>query len=88
VTDSPTDFHNPHGSTQGLLNAIQSVGGLVSLILAPYCADYAGRKPCIFLGCSIVVIAGVVQCLSVNIQMFTAARFLSTQRSTSLLWVG
>jgi MFS family permease len=45
-------------------------------------ADYGGRKWTIFVGCTIVVIAGVVQCLSINIHMFTAARFLST--STSL----
>jgi MFS family permease len=40
-------------------------------------ADYGGRKWTIFLGCSIVVIAGIVQCFSINIHMFTAARFLS-----------
>ena len=47
------------------------------LILAPYMADYGGRKWTIFIGCLVVVIAGVVQCLSINIRMFTAARFLS-----------
>lgn len=47
------------------------------LILAPYSADYGGRKWTIFLGCLIVVIAGILQCFSVNIHMFTAARFLS-----------
>jgi MFS family permease len=41
-------------------------------------ADYGGRKWTIFVGCTIVVIAGIVQCLSINIHMFTAARFLST----------
>lgn len=41
-------------------------------------ADYGGRKWTIFVGCTIVVIAGIVQCFSVNIHMFTAARFLST----------
>jgi len=69
-------FHYPHGSVQGLLNAIQSVGGVCSLILAPYMADYGGRKWTIIVGCFIVVVAGVVQCLSVNIHMFTGARFL------------
>jgi hypothetical protein len=89
-----TVFNYPHGSTQGLLNCIQTVGGLVSkfesiltmkctliartgLILGPYMADYGGRKWTIFLGCCIVVIAGIVQCFSINIHMFTAARFLS-----------
>ncbi|KAK3675863.1 hypothetical protein LTR78_004055 [Recurvomyces mirabilis] len=69
-------FNSPAGSTQGLLNAIQPVGGLVSLIIAPYMADYGGRKWTIFTGCAIVVIAGIVQCLSINIHMFIAARFL------------
>jgi MFS family permease len=92
--DFVTVFNYPHGSTQGLLNCIQTVGGLVSkfelfltrrctliartgLILGPYMADYGGRKWTIFLGCCIVVIAGIVQCFSINIHMFTAARFLS-----------
>jgi len=69
-------FNHPHGSTQGLLNAIQSVGSICSLILAPYLADYGGRKWTIFVGACIVTIAGIVQCLSVNIHMFIAARFL------------
>jgi MFS family permease len=50
---------------------------MLGLILAPYSADYGGRKWTIFIGCAIVVIAGIVQCFSVNIRMFTAARFLS-----------
>jgi MFS family permease len=69
-------FNHPHGSTQGLLNAIQSVGGIVSLFTAPYAADYGGRKWTIFFGCLVVVIAGLVQCFAVNVGMFTAARFL------------
>lgn len=69
-------FHNPRGSAQGLLNCIQSVGGIVALFIAPYAADYGGRKWTIFFGCSVVVIAGLVQCFAINIQMFTAARFL------------
>lgn len=50
---------------------------LTGLILAPYSADYGGRKWTIFVGCLIVVVAGILQCFSVNIHMFTAARFLS-----------
>ena len=83
-TDNISDFNYPHGSTQGLLNAIQSVGSIVSLIIAPYLADYGGRKWTIFVGAAIVTIAGVVQCLSVNIHMFIGARFLSKHSSTTL----
>lgn len=53
---------------------------ITGLILAPYSADYGGRKWTIFIGCLIVVIAGLLQCFSVNIRMFTASRFLSEQR--------
>jgi len=56
---------------------LKSLTLLVGLILAPYMADYGGRKWTIIVGCFIVVVAGVVQCLSVNIHMFTGARFLS-----------
>jgi MFS family permease len=45
--------------------------------MAPYSADYLGRKPTVFIGASIIVIAGLIQCLAVNISMFIAARFLS-----------
>ncbi|KAK3071921.1 hypothetical protein LTR53_007767 [Teratosphaeriaceae sp. CCFEE 6253] len=69
-------FNYPKAATQGLLNAIQSVGGIVSLILAPYMADYGGRKWTIFIGCFVVTLAGIVQCFAINIKMFTAARFL------------
>ncbi|KAI4718679.1 general substrate transporter [Aureobasidium sp. EXF-10727] len=70
-----------NGYDGSLMNGVQSITyyekwGLVSLILGPYMADYGGRKWTIFLGCFIVVVAGIVQCLSINIHMFTAARFL------------
>jgi MFS family permease len=39
-------------------------------------ADYIGRKWTICFGAFVTVVAGVVQCLSINIGMFTAARFL------------
>jgi len=69
-------FHHPAGASHGLLNAIQSVGGIASLIMGPYLADFLGRKWTIEIGCVLVVIAGVVQCTSINIHQFTAARFL------------
>jgi MFS family permease len=49
---------------------------LTALLIAPYSADYLGRKPTIVIGCLIIVLAGLVQCFSINIHMFTAARFL------------
>jgi len=54
------------------------------LIIGPYMADYGGRKWTIFVGCFVVVVAGIVQCLAINIQMFTAARFLSESRNRAI----
>lgn len=69
-------FHNPQGEQQSVLVAIQSIGGISSLIIAPYLADYLGRKWTIEIGCLIVVIAGIVQATAINVQQFTGARFL------------
>ncbi|KIM92559.1 hypothetical protein OIDMADRAFT_107106 [Oidiodendron maius Zn] len=68
-------FHNPHGSTQGLLNAIQSVGGVCALPFAPNLSDKLGRKKTIFIGCLIVALGVGLQSGARNIGMFIAGRY-------------
>jgi hypothetical protein len=43
-------FHNPQGGTLGVFNAIQTIGGLSSLLLSPYAADIMGRRYSLFMG--------------------------------------
>jgi MFS family permease len=78
-----TDFHNPDGSRQGLLNAIQSVGSVCSLPIAPNLADWIGRKYSIFIGSLIVALGAGLQSGATDTGMFIAGRFFSKSfRST------
>ncbi|KAE9369215.1 general substrate transporter [Stipitochalara longipes BDJ] len=68
-------FHNPGGSRQGLLNAIQSVGSVCSLPIAPNLADWIGRKYSIFIGSLIVALGAGLQSGATDTGMFIAGRF-------------
>ncbi|KAJ7866427.1 hypothetical protein B0H14DRAFT_3593938 [Mycena olivaceomarginata] len=52
-------FDHPTKGKLGLLNAIQNIGALAGYPFAPYMADGIGRKPTIFFGALIMVIANV-----------------------------
>ncbi|CAG8899634.1 unnamed protein product [Penicillium egyptiacum] len=68
-------FKHPVGGTLGILNAIQSVGGIVCLPYAPYLSDWIGRKKTIFVGCCYIALGAALQGGSQNIGMFIAGRF-------------
>jgi len=69
-------FGNPSGGTLGLLNAIQSIGGLAGFPFAPYVSDGIGRRRAVWLGAIIMCIATAVQTASQSVGMFIGARFL------------
>jgi MFS family permease len=54
-----------------------SVGSIVALPITPYIADIGGRRVGVMTGCIIMIIGVILQSVGSNIQMFTAARFLS-----------
>lgn len=60
----------------GLLGAIQNIGSLATVPIAPYCSDILGRKRTIFLGTSLVVVGAAIQAAAQSVQMFIGARFL------------
>jgi len=68
-------FGHPTGSKQGILNAIQSIGAVCSLPIAPYLADRIGRKLSIFVGSLIVVLGAGLQSGARDVGMFIAGRF-------------
>ncbi|KAI9147075.1 Lactose permease [Paramyrothecium foliicola] len=70
-------FDFPNGATLGLLNAIQSVGGMLSLPYASLLCDKIGRKYTIVVGGCYVAIGAALQSSSINIGMFIAGRFFS-----------
>ena len=43
-------FNNPQGSTLGLFNAIQNIGTIVALPVAPILNDRLGRRWTLFIG--------------------------------------
>ncbi|KAJ7264115.1 hexose transporter [Mycena haematopus] len=69
-------FNHPTKGKLGLLNAIQTIGGLAGYPFAPYMADGLGRRPTVFFGAAIMVVATAVQTASQSVGMFIGARFL------------
>jgi sugar porter (SP) family MFS transporter len=69
-------FHTPTKGKLGLLNAIQTIGGLAGYPFAPYMSDGLGRRPTVFFGAAVMIIATAVQTASQSVGMFIGARFL------------
>lgn len=71
------DFGHPNGSKQGLLNAIQSVGSVCSLPIAPNLCDWIGRQRSILIGSLVVALGAGLQSGARDVGMFIAGRFFS-----------
>ncbi|WRT66015.1 uncharacterized protein IL334_002966 [Kwoniella shivajii] len=69
-------FGTPTGSTLGIFNAIQSIGGIAGLPFAPYLNDRFGRRWTIFLGACIQMIGVALQTAAQSVGMFIGCRFL------------
>ncbi|KAI0074450.1 hexose transporter [Panus rudis PR-1116 ss-1] len=69
-------FDNPAGGRLGLLNAIQNIGSLAGYPFAPYASDILGRRPAIWIGATIMLVAVALQTAAQNWGMFIGARFL------------
>ena len=83
LTTWKTYFNNPTGSTLGLFNAIQNIGGIAGLPFAPVIADRLGRRAGVFIGCVIMILGSGVQGGARNVAMFIGARFCSELGSCS-----
>ncbi|THH03902.1 hypothetical protein EW145_g5917 [Phellinidium pouzarii] len=70
------DFHHPTGGQLGLLNAIQTIGGLGALPFAPYVSDGLKRRQAIMVGALIMWGATILQAAASSVGMFIGARFL------------
>jgi sugar porter (SP) family MFS transporter len=76
LTQWESYFNHPTKGKLGLLNAIQTIGGLAGYPFAPYMSDGLGRRPTVFFGAAIMIIATAVQTASQSVGMFIGARFL------------
>ncbi|CCO29585.1 Lactose permease [Rhizoctonia solani AG-1 IB] len=74
VPDWQYYFGNPSGSTLGMLNAIQNIGVLVALPMAPYVSDKFGRKKSLITGAFIMLGGVALQASSSNIWHFVGSR--------------
>ncbi|KAH0585146.1 Lactose permease [Termitomyces sp. J132] len=69
-------FGHPTGKMLGVINAAQSIGGLVSLPIAPLISDGFGRRPTLFIG-SLVMLAGVAaQTAARTVGVFIGSRVI------------
>ncbi|KAJ3483750.1 hypothetical protein NLI96_g6099 [Meripilus lineatus] len=69
-------FNKPAGGRLGLLNAMQNIGSLAGYPFAPYLSDGLGRRPTIWIGATIMLIAVALQSAAQNWGMFLGSRFL------------
>ncbi|CCX12143.1 general substrate transporter [Pyronema domesticum] len=70
------NYFHPSDPQRGLLNAIMSVGSMCAIPIAPWLADWRGRRVAIVIGIIIMFVGVALQTASVNLGMFTASRFL------------
>lgn len=71
-----TDFNNPTGTKLGLLGAIQNIGSLCTVPIAPYFSDGIGRKKTLAFGAALMVIGAILQTAAQSVEMFIGARWL------------
>ncbi|KAJ7659099.1 general substrate transporter [Mycena polygramma] len=69
-------FNFPTKGKLGLLSSIQNIGALAGYPFAPYLCDGIGRRPTVFIGSLMMVIATAIQTASQSVGMFIGARFL------------
>ncbi|KAJ6560074.1 hexose transporter [Mycena capillaripes] len=69
-------FGFPAKGQLGLLSSIQNIGALAGYPFAPYLCDGIGRRPTVFIGALLMVIATAIQTASQSVGMFIGARFL------------
>lgn len=69
-------FDHPTGSKLGLLGAIQTIGSLGSIPVAPYASDFLGRRGAVMMGGSIMIAGAALQTAAQNVDMFIGSRAL------------
>lgn len=86
-----TYFGNPSGATLGLVNAAQAIGSVLGLPFIGVLADKFGRKPVLFVGLAIIIVATIIQTTSFNLPQFIIARAIvgfggMCRSSTTTYW--
>ncbi|KZO89532.1 hexose transporter [Calocera viscosa TUFC12733] len=69
-----TFFDHPTGSQLGLIGAIQNIGSLGSIFLAPLALDYFGRKRTVWGGACLMLIGAAIQVSAQDVNWFLGGR--------------
>lgn len=72
-----SDFHDPQGSTLGLMTCVQNIGALCALPFAPIVSDQLGRRMGLFIGSCIMLGGVALQTQSISIEQFILSRGMS-----------
>lgn len=70
------DFGNPSGDRLGLLNAMYSLGALMSIPFIPTVSQFLGRRYTIVAASLIMTLGAGMQAGAVNVDMFLASRWV------------
>ncbi|KAL3483334.1 general substrate transporter [Aspergillus germanicus] len=69
-----TFMERPTGAWLGFIGAIQSVGGLVAMLLQAWCSNRFGRKSCIWVGYVFIIIGVAMQTAASTHTLFIVSR--------------
>ncbi|KAL2841718.1 general substrate transporter [Aspergillus pseudoustus] len=69
-------MQTPDGTWLGFINGMYSVGALVSLTLGGWGCNMFGRRPCIYIGITILTIGGILGAVAPNDTVFIVSRVI------------
>jgi sugar porter (SP) family MFS transporter len=72
-----SQFGNPGATLQGQIVSTYDIGCIIGAFSSIFIGDILGRRRCILLGCSIVIVGGALQSASVDVPMIIVARIIT-----------
>lgn len=69
-------MNQPSGTWLGFINAIYSVGALVSNVLAAWCSNRFGRKPCVWVGIILAIAGSILGVAAPNDTVYIGSRVI------------
>lgn len=78
-------MQTPDGTWLGVINGMYSIGALVSFLLAGWGCNIFGRRPCLWIGITVLTIGGILGAVAPNDTTFIVSRVIIGLGSG---WVG
>lgn len=70
-------FNNPNSTIQGQIVATYDIGCIMGTIVSMIWGDKLGRRKCVFVGCVILIIGGILQAASYSIAPMIVGRIVA-----------